>query len=201
MGARHLTIIRDNGKMLHHYGQWDGYPSGQGVIVLETLKTFNERKFRQNFEKAKLLTREEVHALLDPIKDPANTAGPGFMSFSTAALRKNAFPQLDRDMGAKVLAHIESGEDLRYFNDADFPADSLFCEWAYMVDFDTRQLRVFKGFNEKPLKEGQFYAHLKPLEKGNVSTVYYPSREVTAYSLDSLPTEGQFLADLEKADD
>jgi hypothetical protein len=54
MGARHLTIIRDNGKMLHHYGQWDGYPSGQGVIVLETLKTFNERKFRQNFEKAKL---------------------------------------------------------------------------------------------------------------------------------------------------
>lgn len=54
---------------------------------------------------------------------------------------------------------------------------------------------------EEPLEEGQFYAHLKPLEKGGSSTTYYPIREVKAYSLDSLPTEKQFLADLESADD
>ena len=35
MGTRHLIAVMADGKyQVAQYGQWDGYPSGQGVSVL-----------------------------------------------------------------------------------------------------------------------------------------------------------------------
>lgn len=40
MGTRNLTIVIDKQGALKvaQYGQWDGYPSGQGAVVLEFAK-------------------------------------------------------------------------------------------------------------------------------------------------------------------
>lgn len=202
MGTRHLTIIKDAGKIHAQYGQWDGYPSGQGVDILRFLREeIKEQVFRRNFKKAQMLSDAEVRGLLDPISDGGTDPLPGFMSMKTADMRKEAYPQLDRDMGSGVLAHIQSGNDLRYSSAIEFAADSLFCEYAYMVDFDTRSLRVFKGFNVEPLEKGQFFADMKlrgPLSDG---TQYHPIKEVKRYSLDDLPSEESFLKDLKEEDE
>ena len=39
MGTRNLTMVISNGKTkVAQYGQWDGYPDGQGMTALSTLK-------------------------------------------------------------------------------------------------------------------------------------------------------------------
>jgi len=39
MGTRNLTCVVSGGKyIIAQYGQWDGYPSGQGVTALEFLR-------------------------------------------------------------------------------------------------------------------------------------------------------------------
>ena len=44
MGTRHMIAVVNNGKYrVAQYGQWDGYPSGQGVGVLGFLTNGNHR--------------------------------------------------------------------------------------------------------------------------------------------------------------
>ena len=39
MGTRHIIKVRKNGRdWISQYGQWDGYPTGQGVDVMEFVK-------------------------------------------------------------------------------------------------------------------------------------------------------------------
>jgi hypothetical protein len=40
---------------------------------------------------------------------------------------------------------------LRYMIDyANFLKNSLFCEWGYVINLDTNQLEVYRGFQKKP---------------------------------------------------
>jgi len=56
MGTRNLTMVISGGETkIAQYGQWDGYPRGQGKTCLEFLKANNLDKFK---EKLKLLRWE-----------------------------------------------------------------------------------------------------------------------------------------------
>lgn len=47
-----------------------------------------------------------------------------------------------------------------FTDDSEFLYDSLFCEWAYIVNLDTKELEIYKGFNKLPDGEGR-YAQMK----------------------------------------
>ena len=44
-------------------------------------------------------------------------------------------------------------------DDSGFVADSLFCEYAYIINLDTEELEFYEGLNKNPDAEGR-YAHL-----------------------------------------
>lgn len=44
MGTRNLTIVRDENLLFGQYGQWDGYPSGNGLEVLMQIAEHNSFK-------------------------------------------------------------------------------------------------------------------------------------------------------------
>ena len=45
MGTRNLTmVIHEKKPVIAQYGQWDGYPAGQGTTVLEFLKNYDIEK-------------------------------------------------------------------------------------------------------------------------------------------------------------
>ena len=44
-----------------------------------------------------------------------------------------------------------------YYEDAkEFPLDSLFCEWGYLVDLDAGTLEVYRGFQKSSPTEGRW---------------------------------------------
>jgi hypothetical protein len=111
----------------------------------------------------------------------------------------SVWPELSRDTGGKILSLImQSEQPLKLQDEIKFAADSLLCEYAYVVDFDTNTFEIFNGFNEKPLQEGdRFYGMVREGMKNE----YHPVRLVKSYQISDLPSAEQFISDLEPSCD
>ena len=77
----------------------------------------------------------------------------------------------------------------------NFAADSLCCEWAYVIDLDKRTFEVYEGFNQEPLTEDDrfFFLEEKSNKEHRGEDQYHPVKLVKSWSLDELPTEEEFL--------
>ena len=180
MGTRNLTCVYVDGEYkVAQYGQWDGYPNGQGTTALEFLLDANLDKFTEKVRNLKWITDEECERI-DKVKDWT---------------RK--YPELSRDTGAEILEFIDQGVT-KVGNALSFAGSSLFCEWAYVIDLDTNLFEIYQGFNKKRIEEGRFLSDDSALDtEGD----YEPVRLLKTYNLDDLPTKNQFLLDLSLQED
>jgi hypothetical protein len=191
MGTRNLTIVQADGEYkIAQYSQWDGYPSGQGKTVLDFCRRmFAEGKwdaFKKKLALVKLCTNDEIEKMYFDLK--INVSGD-FISVSDAKKFDCTWPCFSRDIGAEILNIVmDSEKEVCTKSSIDFAGDSLFCEWAYVVDLDKNILEVYKGFNQVPLSEGdRFYGYAK----GN-SPEYHPVVKLKSFDLGSLPTDEEF---------
>lgn len=188
MGTRHLIAVQLDGKYkVAQYGQWDGYPSGQGATVLGFLGKYNRKEFEAKVRAAQWITDAEI----DKVNDDIKKTGEGW---------KKKYPELTRDTGAEILQLVnDSPPGIKLKDSLSFATDGLFCEWAYVIDLDKNTLEVFKGFNKKPLKKGERFRGMKP-EK-DASPKYTAVKLVKSYPLDSLPAQEQFEKDCDPPDE
>jgi hypothetical protein len=186
MGTRHLTVVVVDGDVkVSQYGQWDGYPSGQGTTILDFLlnKGGLDVSFVEKVKKCRYLDDQEYKELWASCgADPEAE----WVSMDVSSLFGSRYPWLSRNAGGEVLILINNSEDgLALKNSIAFAGDSLFCEWAYVVDYDKRTFEIYQGFNKTPLTEDdRFYGF--PVEED--SDGYYPVKLLKSYSLDELPT-------------
>lgn len=75
----------------------------------------------------------------------------------------------------------------------DWPADSLFCEWGYLLDLDRGVLEVYRGFQDEPHTDGRFHDRPRPTGRYAASG-YYPVRLIASWKLTELPDTHAFLA-------
>lgn len=183
MGTRHLIAAKIDGVYkLAQYGQWDGYPEGQGVGVLDFLvNEMDMAAFTAALRNCRFIGQEEVNAELvkfgaDP-NDHYTIRLPDYDRFS------EAHPEWSRDTGAKILEFIQSSGGCGLRSSLDFAADSLFCEWAYVLDFDTMKFEVYEGFNKTPLTEKDRFFFLEPKAEDG----YHPVRLRASWSMEALP--------------
>lgn len=188
MGTRNLTLVAmDNGYKVAQYCQWDGYPTGQGHTILEFLKTADLDTFkRQVKEKTYFGTDKEIEAAY------AKYSKDGWMTFEQSKLfQESEFGYLSRDTGAKILEVVYNASDsVMLYDSSDFAKDSLFCEYAYVIDLNRDVLEVYTGFNKEPLDPTDRFYTSEP--KGEE---YYPVRLFKEYKFSELPED---FVELEK---
>ena len=180
MGTRHLVAVQLDGEYkIAQYGQWDGYPEGQGVRVLKFLKETNPDAFIAQLRRLRWATDEQI-------EDAWVAAG---------AVRESSFTSLEGATILDVVLRAAVPENLLMRDNIGFAQDSLFCEWAYVIDFDTNVLEVYIGFQKAPDFDGRFAG---PMTSG-IDNNYGPVKKLLSYSLSALPTETAFLEDCEAA--
>ena len=183
MGTRNSTLVKINKKIkVAQYGQWDGYPSGQGVTILETLRNCNLDELKEKCSKVTQIKDYKLKYLWSEAHDlvgkEENDSKIGFVSVEVADKFKSMHPHLHRDCGGEILKHILNG-----VNEVDLDLDFAIgrggffgCEWCYVVDFDNNVLQVYSGTYTKEylLKE---------------------------FDLNSLPNEEEFLKECEELEE
>jgi hypothetical protein len=201
MGTRNLTMVISKGEYkIAQYGQWDGYPSGQGSVVLNFLMNLDVdlNKFRDTLDRCRFIEnserkQKEIQNFLDKIG-----SSDGWMNGEQSKKYQKKYPYLTRDNGADILnmVYAAEGDELIWLNNSvDFAADSLFCEWAYLIDLDKNVLEVYQGFNTNPLDKDQRFSNMS---KDREDSEYYPIRMIKSYDLGNLPTLAEFVEELEK---
>jgi len=204
MGTRNLTCVVEGGEYkVAQYGQWDGYPAGQGRTIYRFLRDEGAiERLREGLKRVTLIDEDnpEHKAFIErynancpafdkeeDLRTPEDIAW--FQTFAT------------RDLGAKILNSIADNDKdgVLLPNNLGFAQDSLFCEYAYVVDLDNMNLEFFKGFNHEPVEEdARFYG---PSETSVSGSVYYPVTKIFEIKFEKLPeTEEEFIAMLEAAE-
>ena len=141
MGTRHLqTVIDKDGEIkIQQYGQWDGYPEGQGKSILNYLKTGDLAKYQENLSKIHQITPEEIEIV--------NTDDNWFINY----------PYLSRDCGSNIHKMIEDGtvQFVRFEDEG-----RKWCEGFYTIDFkENKFISEYHGvtfiynLNELPIEE------------------------------------------------
>lgn len=183
MGTRNLVCaVIDGEYKIAQYGQWDGYPEGQGSTILDFLRNWDRPKFEENLRKCKFLSKKEEEKLNDSIKKE------GLEDKWQAK-----WPELSRDAGADILKMVHD-KPLKLQNSLSFAADSLFCEYAYVLDLDKNRLEVYRGFNKNGLtKKDRFYG----IKNEDGESEYSGIRLAKSYSLKRLPTVEKMKLDVD----
>jgi hypothetical protein len=136
MGTRNLTKVVMNGDVVvAQYGQWDGYPAGQGITAFNFLKEKENRwALEMGLQRVYYPTQDELNEMVKPFEDGSL---PGGMTMDSGKAFAEKYPSLTRDTCAEILEVIaKSKEAVPISLDIDFESDALFCEAVYEVDLD-----------------------------------------------------------------
>ena len=184
MGTRHLTCVINNGThKIAQYGQWDGYPSGAGLSILNFLsEEKNIENLRINSSKCSFVSDKEYQKIKESFEDRGVLYDEFFKEY----------PQFSRDTGDDILSIVASSDgDIKLVDSYDFAADSLFCEWAYVIDLDNDMFEVYEGFNKQPLNKEERFYNIQNLK--DATLIYYPVKLVAEFSFKNLPDKDEFL--------
>lgn len=183
MGTRNLTAVFVDGEYkVAQYGQWDGCPEGAGLAVLDFCRNITDpierAKFKDKVRKCSWWDEDELVTFMKR------------SNISNVSNWQSIYPELSRNTGANILSLINGrSEGLKLKNDLDFAADSVFCEWAWVVDLDTNTFEGYKGFNHKPLTERDRFHFLEKYSPDGCYGVCLKSK----WSIDDLPSNVDFL--------
>lgn len=149
MGTRGAIGFRLNGKDKVSYNHFDSYPSGLGADVVEVLHKYTPFDMRQVVAGIRLVQGDSKPTPED-IEACKSWTDLGVSNQSTDdwyCLLRQAQGDLDAFMQGGLRVMIDSHE---------FLGDSLFCEWAYIVNLDDETLEVYKGFNQNRKAAGRY---------------------------------------------
>lgn len=122
MGTRHYqTVIDKKGvTKVAQYGQWNGYPNGQGKDILTYLKSGNLEAYQKHLDALREPTKKECKVI---------DADPNW---------NKTYPYLSRDCGSKIHQMIEEGI-VKFVGLMDTEEADKWCEGFYTIDFSKNE--------------------------------------------------------------
>ena len=196
MGTRNLTIVVHNQEVkIAQYGQYDGFPNYLGVKLLKFFSNpENTKNLKEILPKVRLWN-EQDQKLQDEFLESIGCKN-GILNDKQKEEFKKKYPFRYRERYGKltegqileVLLEFHHLDELVTTDAYDFASDSLFCEWAYVIDYDKNAFEVYKGLNTSGISEEDRFFHLYDGEND-----YYPVKILASFPLDNLPDENEFL--------
>lgn len=196
MGTRGTHGVRIGGVDKLTYNQFDTYPEGLGTTVLEELRAILEGPGK-DWLRARAETLRLVPQDGEPTAEEAAAyAGLADVRVSTG---KDWYSTL-RELQGTFRLTLEVG---LMTDGAGFIADSLFCEWGYIVNLDDELLEVYRGFQTEPHTKGRYAlpAATRPQADHPGARPYYPCALIAAFPFDGLPDADAFVAAIRKAEE
>ena len=177
MGTRGAFGFYQNGVTKVAYNHYDSYPDCLGSRMATFAQTVCKTKLAEQVTRLK-----EV-----PNRPPSNTEVVALKQFSNLDVGSKDIREwycLLRKTQGNPEALLEAGF---YECALSFLADSLFCEWAYIINLDDGVFEVYRGFQEGP-STGRYTT---PEPKDG----YYPVDLVATYPLLGIPKDWVELAE------
>jgi hypothetical protein len=139
MGTRNLTkvIDKDGITRVAQYGQWDGYPDGQGKSMLAFISEYKMLdKIELSLSKCRFVSQGEIDAAYDVYSDE-----PKWEQLRNEVAGFHiAFPSFSRDTCTDILkVVVYSNEDVILSDESDFEKDDLMCEGIFTLNYQTRE--------------------------------------------------------------
>lgn len=144
MGTRNLTIVLADGThKVAQYGQWDGYPRGQGLTALrfarEHLSTDEGRAvFKEKLKNVRFVSENEHDTFYEKAGIPINAGG--WVKWDDSKKFAEKYPSLHRDTGANILSVIANATEEVPLTDSSSFAEERSCEWIWTISLDTNKL-------------------------------------------------------------
>lgn len=191
MSTRGLMGFRIEGKDKLTYNHSDSYPEGLGNDLVGALigadgllkdldGLYAKAKALRVIKGNKPATKEDIAKYGKHLSEGVSTGKPT----EWYCLLRNLQGDLRGTLDAGIM-----------IDGKNFIKESLFCEWAYIINLDAFTFEVYKGFQDKPHKAGR-YAKAKPYTSGS-GTKYYacalvaeiPFETLNKHWMDRLPKE------------
>ncbi len=151
MGTRGAYGFRIDGEDKVTYNHFDSYPSGLGRDLLKELRGCDRQRLFEVARKLVLVDGKSkpTPEQIEQLRKYANT------DVSTRSL--DEWYVLLRETQGTILPWL-NGEVPVMIDNHSFLRDSLFCEWAYIVNLDERILEIYRGFNKSQTGSGRYAA-------------------------------------------
>lgn len=149
MGTRGLMGFVVDGEVKATYNHFDSYPSGLGVQVGAFAATLVGDRLAEMADAVRGLR------LVNDQDTPSENERKNFAKFADPGVSTGQdWYSLLRETQGDPEKTLDAGVMI---DSLSFAHDSLFCEWGYLVNFDTGMIEVYRGFQEDPAKvKGRF---------------------------------------------
>jgi hypothetical protein len=176
MGTRGALGFIKNGEHKVAYNHFDSYPDGLGQGVLDLIQANSNHELNAMFDKITMV-KESDTPTQDQIEKCKGTTDLGVSKQSTS----DWYCLLREAQG-----DLEKYAEIGFMTDGKaFLHDSLFCEYAYIINLDTNEFEFYEGFQQtKP--QGR-YSNVKP-DNG-----YFAVGLVRAFPLNDCPQKSEAL--------
>jgi len=147
MGTRGVYGFRKDGKDKLGYSQYDSYPTGWPIEAINFIKETSDEELKEIADRIILVTNDT------PPTDEQVKECAKFTDLNVSNQSTEDWYCLLRDAQGDFSAY----KTLSYMMDnADFIKDSLFCEFAYIINLDEGVFEIYQGFNKKPGGKGRY---------------------------------------------
>jgi len=184
VGTRGFVGFMVDGELKIQYNHWDSYPSQLGLRTLTWLRSRladDPRKLKQEARNLVLVSENKppVRHQLEHLADNGIVAD---VNVSTGADWYAVLRETQGDLEATLRGGF-------VLDAREFPLDSLFCEWGYMIVLEGDGVfDVYRGFQKSPPTSGVWAGNT------HEASGYYLVQRVASWGLCDLPTDKDLLA-------
>jgi hypothetical protein len=187
VSTRGFISFAIDGETKTAYNHSDSYPSWLGIQVLSFLEVNADGILNDRDDETGVVQLARKLRVVDGDAEPTDADIEQHAAYANLNVggrsERPTWYQLLRETQGCPTSMLKAGviEDA-----SEFPADSLFAEYGYVVDLDANVFEVYEGFQAQPHKSGRF-AHMQGRDG------YVPVKLVKSWPIESLPSKDEFL--------